>query len=226
MNPIRADDVQNANYIMIDILRRIIDAPIAVCDLSVRNPNVLYELGIRHAFNLPVVLIKDKNTDRVFDVQGIRTLDYDESLRVDSVQHDTKKLSAAITSTIKKPGDANSIVQLLGIPKAELQGTEAIAPETSLLLDAIQDISQRLTRIEETKGPRFKALRERSSITLQDGEEISKGYYVYDSRVPGEPIGKAVMSNSDGIILSKSNGDFFLVSYDSELYSRLNTIPF
>ena len=49
--PTRADEVQATNYIVVDILRKILDAEMMICDLSSRNPNVLYELGIRQAFN-------------------------------------------------------------------------------------------------------------------------------------------------------------------------------
>ena len=59
---IRADDVKQTNMIHKDILQRILDAPMAICDLSTNNPNVLFELGIRQAFDKPTVLIKDNKT--------------------------------------------------------------------------------------------------------------------------------------------------------------------
>ena len=58
--PIRADDVKVTNYIALDIIKQIIECDMAICDLSSRNPNVLYEAGIRQAFNLPITFIKDK----------------------------------------------------------------------------------------------------------------------------------------------------------------------
>ncbi len=78
--PVRADEVQVTNYIVVDILRRILDADMVVCDLSGRNANVLYELGIRQAFNRPVTLIRDSRTPTIFDIQGLRDLEYDETL--------------------------------------------------------------------------------------------------------------------------------------------------
>ena len=72
-----ADDVKATNYIVIDILQRILASDLVVCDLSARNANVLYELGIRQAFDKPTVLLKNKQTDRIFDIQGLRTIDCD-----------------------------------------------------------------------------------------------------------------------------------------------------
>ena len=43
---VRADEIKATNLIHLDILKRLIDTPIAICDLSSRNPNVLFELGI------------------------------------------------------------------------------------------------------------------------------------------------------------------------------------
>ncbi|MGN6898239.1 hypothetical protein ACTHT1_12455, partial [Neisseria sp. P0015.S002] len=68
----RADDVKATNLIQLDILKKLIEAPIAICDLSTRNPNVLFELGIRQAFDKPVVLIQEIGTPPIFDITGLR----------------------------------------------------------------------------------------------------------------------------------------------------------
>ena len=84
--PMRADDTSKANFIVVDILKQILESDMAICDLSSRNPNVFYELGIRQAFNLKTVLIKDIKTTMPFDIAGIRTLHYNENLRIDEVK--------------------------------------------------------------------------------------------------------------------------------------------
>lgn len=40
--PVRADEVKQTNLIHLDILQKLIDSPMAICDLSSRNPNVLF----------------------------------------------------------------------------------------------------------------------------------------------------------------------------------------
>jgi hypothetical protein len=72
----------NTNFIITDILKQIINSDMCICDLSSRNPNVLYELGLRHSFRLPVTLIRDSKTNRIFDIQGLRDIEYDDNLRV------------------------------------------------------------------------------------------------------------------------------------------------
>src|ERR1044072_1504133 len=52
--PLRADQVRQTNLIHLDVLQKLIHSPMALCDLSSRNPNVLFELGLRQAFDKPV----------------------------------------------------------------------------------------------------------------------------------------------------------------------------
>lgn len=49
----RADQVRETNLIHLDVLQRIVNSPMVLCDLSSRNPNVLFELGLRQAFDKP-----------------------------------------------------------------------------------------------------------------------------------------------------------------------------
>ncbi len=149
--PIRADDVLNTNHIALDILKKIIDSDMALCDLSNQNPNVLYELGIRQAFNKPVTLIKDSKTKRVFDIQGFRDLEYDENLRIDNVQEIIENLAEIIKITYaERDNQINSLITLLSINPAELSDSTNISVETELILSQLSSIDNRLNLIEST----------------------------------------------------------------------------
>lgn len=78
--PKRADDDKSSNMIQVNIIEDIVNAPMAICDLSTRNPNVLFELGIRQAFDLPVVLVQEEGTPRIFDISNFNTYDYGKEL--------------------------------------------------------------------------------------------------------------------------------------------------
>lgn len=147
--PMRADEVNKANFIIIDILKQIISSDIAICDLSSRNPNVLYELGIRQAFNLPVCLLKDNKTTRMFDIQGFRDVEYDEKLRIDNVEKVVDQLAKNIMNTYESKGeDINSIIQLMGIKAAELENTTVISNDTNILLNAIENMGKKVSILE------------------------------------------------------------------------------
>src|SRR5688500_15553907 len=56
---VRADKISEPGIITTQIIQYIVDAPLVVADLTERNPNVFYELALRHAIRKPLVqLIK------------------------------------------------------------------------------------------------------------------------------------------------------------------------
>ncbi len=132
----RADEVKETNFIHLDILKKLIDAPIAICDLSSRNPNVLFELGVRQAFDKPVVLIQEKGTPKIFDIGPLRYLEYDKGMKYHDVLKTQAELTDAIIATKAaegQQGNINSIVRLMAlsnpatIPTLEGDNKEAFA---------------------------------------------------------------------------------------------------
>ena len=121
--PERADEIRSANLIAVDIIKRICEYPMAVCDLSSCNPNVFYELGIRHSMKLPVVLIKDTKTNNPFDIKDIRYVEYDEGLSVAEIPSIHEQLTATITQTNEDfqqgEGFFNSLFTFLPIPQVD-----------------------------------------------------------------------------------------------------------
>lgn len=221
--PMRADDETKTNFIVIDIIRKIIDVDIAICDLSAKNPNVLYELGLRQAFNKKTVLIKDKRTPRIFDIQGLRTVEYDQSLRIDSVEKDIKSISKALQSTIESnDNDVNSLIQLLSIRPADLKDSVELSKETSLILEAIQDMQGRLSQIETNRNTvnRRRSTRETQII---NGQPFETGEYVY---VDEEELGRIIGFQPDGLILEGKNRQITKLSVDDEIFQHISTLPF
>ncbi len=76
---IRADKPQFAGWIHERMIQWIADADVAVVDITTMNPNVFYELGIRHALRDRVtVLIRRRGTANPFNIGGMMTIEYDE----------------------------------------------------------------------------------------------------------------------------------------------------
>lgn len=111
--PYRVDE----NAICDSIINKIFDAiqqcPIALCDLSSRNPNVLYELGLRQAYDKSVVLVQDEKTDRIFDVSGISTVSYKSDRLYENVIQARKDIKQAIQETSESKGKNSSLVRIV-----------------------------------------------------------------------------------------------------------------
>lgn len=119
--PVRADDVSRTNFIQLDVLNRLLEAPMALCDLSAHNPNVLFELGIRQAFDKPVVLVQEEGTQQIFDIGLLRHVTYRKSLFFREVPVDQAKITAFLRETrdaASKDDGLNSLVKLLSVPAA------------------------------------------------------------------------------------------------------------
>ena len=80
LRPVRADaDIFATGKIMDQVWSGINAAKVLVAELTTRNPNVFYELGLAHAMKKPVVLVSAKEEDVPFDLQHIRVIYYDMS---------------------------------------------------------------------------------------------------------------------------------------------------
>lgn len=176
--PQRGDDVSQTNLIHLDILNRLLEAPIAVCDLSARNPNVLFELGIRQAFDKPVVLIREKGTPEIFDIGPLRYCEYDREMRYRDVLQAQKDIAAAIVSTKdaeKDSSNVNSIVKLLSInspasiPKLDRSNKE------SLSLDILSSQIAELRKVlEMTLKDQRNSMRAGRAIMAYEYERLSR----------------------------------------------------
>lgn len=81
LRPQRGDDVFGSNVIMEDITKSIRKARLIIADLTSRNPNVFYEVGIAHALNKQVLLMTQSIEDVPFDLRHRRALVYEYSPR-------------------------------------------------------------------------------------------------------------------------------------------------
>jgi hypothetical protein len=76
--PVRADaDMFGTGKIIDQIWSGINNARVLVAELTGRNPNVLYELGLAHALKKPVVLVSSNEGDVPFDVRHVRVIYYE-----------------------------------------------------------------------------------------------------------------------------------------------------
>ncbi len=180
---IRADEVVKSNYIEIDILKKIITSDMVICDLSNNNPNVLYELGVRHAMKRPAVLIKDKKTQRIFDIQGIRCVEYNSSLRGDLLPKDKKELTNTIIQTYNghiQEEDYNSLLQLIYNVKDELPKSHQLHQELKNELSEIKRLTDDvLNKVNEiySKTNDYNSSRVESSVQADQEKNQDRDQY-------------------------------------------------
>lgn len=230
----RADFVAASNYIIIDILKKILDSDMVICDLSGRNPNVLYELGVRQAFNLPTVLIKDVKTPKIFDIQGLRYTEYNHALRIDEVEKERERIKQSLIETAENPHDINSMIQLLGVQPAPLPNKLEISNETSVILESLKDISLRLSNIESPKNittlpkPPVKNLFPAVIRTADGKYKFNKEIFTSGQSlfIGDNHIGDLIGATSNDIKLQTKDNQILTISSTSSEFKQISGLPF
>ncbi|MEO3973827.1 hypothetical protein [Streptomyces sp. CAU 1734] len=72
---VRADGIAHAGDINEQICRHVIESDLVIADVSGGNPNVMYELGLRHITGKPTIHIGEAG-QLPFDIASIRTIRY------------------------------------------------------------------------------------------------------------------------------------------------------
>lgn len=144
---LRIDDETGSTMIHGKLLTSLVNAPMVLCDLSAKNPNVLYELGIRHAFARPVVLVQESGQSRIFDVSGISTVEYRKERYYDEVIEDQAKICDAIKKTADAGSDF-SIISLANLQPAEVDRGTPLSKEDEIKI-MISDLARKIDRMEE-----------------------------------------------------------------------------
>jgi hypothetical protein len=74
---VRGDEIYTRQDIVQDIWHSIRKARLVVAELSDRNPNVMYEIGLAHAIGKPIIFMSRNEEDVPFDLRGLRYVYYD-----------------------------------------------------------------------------------------------------------------------------------------------------
>lgn len=79
---VRGDDSKISSNILAHIIEEMLSARVVIANISGRNANVFYELGIAHALGKPVLLISETLSDIPFDIQSQRILAFKEDIEL------------------------------------------------------------------------------------------------------------------------------------------------
>ena len=105
--PNLVSDADDSGIIQKRIIHNLYSNEIVVCDVSAKNPNVMFELGMRLAFDKPTIIIKDDKTEYTFDTSIIEHLTYPRDLRFNKIllfkDALKKKIIATYDKSLKDP---------------------------------------------------------------------------------------------------------------------------
>jgi hypothetical protein len=133
---IRGDEIDEPGMITSQVLRAVQESPLVVADLTGHNPNVLYELAVRHAIEKPVIhAIEPKLSKIPFDIAGFRTIEFDLT-DPDSIESAVEQLKKQ-TEQAEKGKWGETPVKLANIMRSSKEDSK----ETVLLKQAVEGIA-------------------------------------------------------------------------------------
>lgn len=129
------------------IISEIYNSELVIANITNRNPNVMYELALRHAIGKPVITIAEKGTSLPADIVTERTIFYyNDAKGVLELIEDLKKAEAEIDLS-KTSGP---IVDVLGDISRDTQIIQRTSTNNPDEIEPLKFILQRLDRIETT----------------------------------------------------------------------------
>ncbi len=107
----RADRIGKPGMITAQILEYILKSKLVIADLSYHNPNVFYELSLRHACRLPTVQIIRKCDKIPFDLDQFRTIQIDTTSifsMVPNLQTYKAEIAMQVRTALKDPDSVDN----------------------------------------------------------------------------------------------------------------------
>jgi hypothetical protein len=105
---IRGDEIFQRQAVIQDIWRAVRTSRVVVAELSGRNPNVMYEIGLAHALSKPIIMITRNEDDVPFDLRSLRYIFYDLNDPLWG-QNLRKKLTQIIRQVLENPNIAGHL---------------------------------------------------------------------------------------------------------------------
>jgi len=162
---VRADGEASPNQITKSIIKNIVEADLVIADLTGYNPNVFYELAVRHTIGKPVIQLLEKGNEIPFDISNVRTIFY--TLDLDGVDKCKGELSKFIESAMSNPESDNPVTDILKMSKISSIKSENISVDEAIidLAEEIKKFPSYLSELESKMAGRIAHMMENNHST-------------------------------------------------------------
>lgn len=145
-------DADEVGVIQKRIVQNLYNSAVIVCDVSGKNPNVMFELGMRLAFDKPTVIVKDDKTDYAFDTGIIEHIPYPRDLRFNRIVDFKATLASKVLSTYKAgQADPEHSTFLKNFGQFQVASlSEHVVPADKLVVEMLGDIQSSIDRLRRT----------------------------------------------------------------------------
>lgn len=168
------------------IIKKLYQCELVIVNLTNVNPNVMYELALRHCFGTPLIIIAENGTELPFDIGNQRTIFYhNDAMGVLTLEED---LSKAIQEILDEPYESPviSVIKELGIEEIiikdkTINSNTDEANAWSLLFEKLDRMEQRINPPSQKNVTNLVSTLPHHEIELLISGEQKISYRVRDS---------------------------------------------
>lgn len=159
----------NSGSIKSSIIKNIYDCDLVIANLTTQNPNVMYEVAIRHAVAKPIIHITEDVKDLPFDINDQRTIEYKDDMygvielrdkldkMVSDIETSTEKISNPVVDSLK-------ITNIINVQENNMDISDAIIT----MLSQLKEVNSRVSLIEREVNNSKKQLTSEYKLNVND----------------------------------------------------------
>lgn len=159
LETVRADQIADPGQITTQIIEHLLQARVVVADVTDGNPNVYYELAIRHAFRKPVAIIAEAGTALPFDTYQMRTIFFastDLAQAAEARDQLQAQLERALDGSVDSPISTAVDIQAL-------RRGDSAEQQTAEILTRMDELSHAISSIDSSVEHLFKLVTQSTS---------------------------------------------------------------
>lgn len=134
-------DISKPGSITNQVIEHLLFDDLVIANLTELNPNVMYELAVRHAKRLPVVSLVENTTALPFDISQERTIFFEDDMK--GVNDLRPLLKIAIKSAIEDNKIDNPIYRV--VQQSIIQDQIQVGSFQDFILDKLNNIEERIS---------------------------------------------------------------------------------
>lgn len=169
----RADLLDEPGSITRQIIQKTINSELVVADLTDHNPNVFYELAVRHATGEPYIQLIQSSESIPFDISDFRTIKY--GLDVEEADQARQEIQSMVKTLEEGDSEFDNPISWSAKMQSLQESDSSVDQNIVNILDKISNIDRKVERIEsnlETSG----------NITISEETELPRHHITFGDK--------------------------------------------
>ena len=144
-----AHEISTSGSITSQVIEHLLTDDLIIANLTTLNPNVMYELAVRHAKRLPVVTIAEEGTKLPFDIAAERTIFYRNDIA--GVEELIPRLKEAAEQALKESKPDNPIYRAAST--LIIKASEDVKDVEKIILSRLEELNASVAALQNRKNP-------------------------------------------------------------------------